>query len=117
MNLGKRFATRDRGAAVACDVARACTIFEAARSRFGATSDGPFLYGAFTAADAMYAPLLTRIDTYGIEVAPKTRAYIDAVLNHDAFQAWRADALQEDWIVAEDEVDEPPIENLRPHLN
>ncbi|MFY0612654.1 MAG: glutathione S-transferase family protein [Hyphomicrobiaceae bacterium] len=116
MNLGKRFAGKDRGADVAANVSRLCAIVGEARERFGASADGPFLYGAFTAADAMYAPLLTRIDTYGIKVDDVTQAYIDAVLSSDTFGAWKTAALKEDWIVAEDEVDEPAIENLRPHL-
>lgn len=116
MNLGKRFAGKDRGLDVAANVSRLCAIVGEARGRFGASAGGPFLYGAFTAADAMYAPLLTRIDTYGIKVDDVTQAYIDAVLSSDAFGAWKMAALKEDWIVAEDEVDEPAIENLRPHL-
>ncbi len=51
MNLGKRYAPRDRGEAVAQDVARVTAIWREARGRFGA--GGPFLFGAFSAADAM----------------------------------------------------------------
>ena len=116
MNLGKRFASKDRGADVAANVARVCAIVGEARARFSSSGTGPFLYGAFSAADAMYAPLVTRLDTYGIKVDGVTQAYIDAVLASEAFQAWKSDALKEDWIVAEDEVDEPAIENFRPHL-
>ena len=116
MNLGKRFARRDRGDDVARDAKRASAIVREARMRFGQQGAGPFLYGAFSAADAMYAPLMTRLDTYDIEVDDVTRSYIDALLACDAFQAWLGAALKEEWVVAEDEVDEPEIENLRPHL-
>lgn len=116
MNLGKRFATRDRGPDVAANVARVSAIVGEARGTFGAATGQPFLYGAFCAADAMYAPVMTRLDTYGIEVDGVTRAYMDALFASDAFEAWRSAALKEDWIVAEDEVDEPAIENFRPHL-
>jgi len=116
MNLGKRFAHRDRGEAVVNDVFRFCLLAGAARNRFGKTAGGPLLYGAFSAADAMYAPLVTRLDTYSIFVDDETQAYVDAVLAHDAMQAWLGDALKEEWIFDEDEVDEPAIENLRPHL-
>lgn len=116
MNLGKRFAGKDRGADVAANVARVCDVVAEARARYGASAGGPFLYGAFSAADAMYAPLITRLDTYGIKVDAVTQSYIDAVLTSDAFKAWKVDALKEDWIVTEDEVDEPAIENFRPHL-
>ena len=116
MNLGKRFARRGRGTDVAADVTRFCTLVREARSRFGEPAGGPYLFGSFTAADAMYAPLVTRLDTYDLEVDEVTRTYMDAVLKSDAFQEWLTAALQEDWIVAEDEVDEPAIENFRPHL-
>jgi glutathione S-transferase len=111
MNLGKKYAQRDRGEAVARDVARFSTIVHQARERFG--SDGPFLFGAFSAADAMYAPLATRLDTYSIALDPTTRAYVDAILSLPAFQEWRAAGLKEEWIVDADEVDEESIENYR----
>ncbi len=111
MNLGKRFAQKDRGEAVARDVARFSEIVRQARERFGA--GGPFLFGKFTAADAMYAPLVTRLDTYSIALDGTTRAYVDAILSLPAFQEWRSAALKEEWIVDADEVDEDAIENFR----
>jgi glutathione S-transferase len=111
MNLSKRFSRRDRGEAVARDVARFEAIVRDARGRFG--QGGLFLFGAFSAADAMYAPLVTRLDTYSFDLAPETRAYVDSILELPAFQAWRAAALKETWIVPDDEVDEEPIEDYR----
>src|SRR5215203_1221553 len=111
MNLGKRYGEKDRGAAVARDVARITEIWRAARERYGA--EGPFLIGQFGAADAMYAPVVTRLDTYSIPVDPVCRAYMDAVLGTPAFREWRAAALAETWIVPEDEVDEEPIATFR----
>ncbi|WP_262027699.1 glutathione S-transferase family protein [Microvirga sp. Mcv34] len=111
MNLGKRYARKDRGEAVARDVARFSEIVRPARERFGA--GGPFLFGAFTAADAMYAPLATRLDTYSIDLDTTTRAYVDAILALPAFQEWRSAAMTEEWVVAADEVDEEAIENYR----
>lgn len=111
MNLGKRYATKDRGPDVAKNVARITEIWRDARSRFGA--GGPFLYGDFSAADAMYAPVVTRFETYAIAVDPVSRAYMDAVLNHPAYRQWLEAALNEPWIVAHDESDEPAIANLR----
>jgi glutathione S-transferase len=111
MNLGKRFAAKDRGAAVARDVARITAIWREARERFGA--DGPFLYGRFSAADAMFAPVVTRLDTYAIAVDPVSAAYLRAVLDLPAYREWLAAALAEPWIVAQDEVDEPATATLR----
>jgi glutathione S-transferase len=111
MNLGRKFAPKDRGEAVARDVARFSEIVRQARERVRA--GGPFLFGAFSAADAMYAPLATRLDTYSIAIDATTRAYVDAILALPAFQEWRSAALKEEWIVDADEVDEDAIDNYR----
>jgi glutathione S-transferase len=111
MNLGKKYAAKDRGEAVARDVTRFSEIVRQARERFA--DGGPFLFGAFSAADAMYAPLVTRLDTYSFDLDATTRAYADAILALPAFREWRAAALQETWIVDADEVDEEPVEDYR----
>jgi glutathione S-transferase len=111
MNLGKKFGTRDRGEKVARDVARVTEIFQEARGRFG--SGGPFLFGAFSAADAMYAPVVTRLDTYSIAVDAVSREYMDAVLSLPAYREWLETALNEPWTLEFDEVDEEPIEVFR----
>jgi glutathione S-transferase len=111
MNLGKKYGEKNRGAEVAQDVARIGEIWRTARERFGA--GGPFLFGQFGAADAMYAPVVTRFETYSIRVDPVCRAYMEAVLGTAAFGEWRAAALAETWIVPEDEVDEEPIASFR----
>lgn len=116
MNLGKRYARRDRGADVAADVVRLEAIWREARKSFGQAHGGPYLYGAFSAADAMYAPVVTRLDTYDIAVDADTRAYMDTILAHPAFVEWRESGLAETWIVPSDEIDEAPIVNLRPHV-
>jgi glutathione S-transferase len=114
VNLGKRYAARDRGPAVAKDVARITAIWNECRTRYGA--GGPFLFGAFSGADAMYAPVATRLRTYGIAVDPVSEAYIETIHSLPAFVAWREAAIKEPWIVPEDEADEPAIENFRPHI-
>lgn len=107
-NLGKRFAYKDRGPAAAEDVTRLAALWREARSAF---ADGkPFLYGDFCAADAMYTPVVTRLDTYQIDVDADVRAYMDAVLSHPAFIAWRDAALQEPWRIAHYEEGETPVE-------
>ncbi len=102
MNLRRRFAFKDRGAAATADVARIVAAWRDARARFGAA--GPFLFGAFSAADAMFAPVVTRLDTYAWPVEADIRAYMDAVLTLPAFLAWKAGADAETEIVAADEV-------------
>lgn len=70
-----------------------------------ARSGGPFLFGAFTAADAMYAPVATRIRTYSLPASDVAAAYVDAIYSVPAFQDWLAQALKEPWIVDDDEID------------
>jgi glutathione S-transferase len=107
MNMRKRFAARERGADVARDVARVVAIWRDCRQRFG--RGGPFLFGAFTAADAMYAPLVSRFHSYSIAVDPDTEAYMDAVMGLPAFDEWRQAGIAEPWILVVDEVDEPEL--------
>jgi glutathione S-transferase len=108
MNLGKRFAEKDRGDAARADIARVTGLWSDARTRFG--KGGPFLYGAFSAADAMYAPVVTRLDTYQVAVDATARAYMDAVLTHPAFVRWRTEALAEPWTIDAYETGETPVE-------
>jgi glutathione S-transferase len=60
-----------------------------------AASGGPFLFGRFSNADAMFAPVTTRFSTYGVELDPACRAYVDAVAALPAMAAWRRDAATE----------------------
>jgi glutathione S-transferase len=60
-----------------------------------AASGGPFLFGAFTIADAMFAPVTTRFTTYGVELDATCRAYAHEIAALPAFQRWRADAETE----------------------
>ena len=85
------------------DVARIEHIWRDCRARFG--KGGKFLFGRFSIADAMYAPVVTRFDTYLVTVADDTRAYMDTIMNTEAFLSWREAALKESWIVPSDEVD------------
>lgn len=114
MNLGWLHPERDRGPKVAADVARIQEIWREARERFGA--GGPFLFGAFGAADAMYAPVVARLAGYSIPLDPVCAAYVEAVQAMRGYQAWRMAALAEPWIISEDEVDEPVLKDYRPHL-
>jgi glutathione S-transferase len=59
------------------------------------SSGGPFLFGHFTNADAMYAPVTTRFTTYGVELDAPCRAYVDAIAALPAYKQWYADAERE----------------------
>lgn len=93
MNLGARYATPAMTDPLLANVARIETIWAEARAKFG--KEGPYLYGAFSAADAMYAPIATRLQTYQLPVKPETEAYMATILAHPAYLDWRAAALQE----------------------
>lgn len=67
-------------------------MVEAARADAEA---GPFLFGAFSAADAMLAPVATRILSYGLEVGPITRAWVDAIRALPATERWYREAAEE----------------------
>jgi glutathione S-transferase len=103
MNLRKSLPGKGQGPGVAADIARIQAIWREARQRFGA--GGPYLFGTWSAADAMYAPIATRFVTYGVALDPPAQAYVDAVHAWPAFEDWRAAALAEPWIVPEDEVE------------
>ncbi len=85
------------------DVARLENLWRECRKSYG--KGGPFLFGKFGIADAMFAPVVTRLDTYAIKVTDDTQHYMNAVLATPAFHDWKAAALKEKWIVAEDEAD------------
>lgn len=98
MNLGKRFAPPAVTEELKANVARIEEIWRETRSSFGA--GGPYLFGArFTAADAMFAPVATRLDSYSISVAPDTRAYVDAIYANPQFIEWRNAAFNETWSI------------------
>lgn len=98
MNLGRQFKPRATWSPEVVDnVARIEALWAEARRQFG--KGGSFLYGAFSAADAMYAPVVTRLDSYQIKVKPETRLYMDAILHHPAFVEWRIAALKETWFL------------------
>jgi glutathione S-transferase len=102
MNLRKSLPGRGRGRDVADDIERVRAIWRDCRTRFGA--DGPFLFGRFSAADAMYTPVATRFRTYAVELDENSQAYVDAVLARPDFLEWHAAALEEPWVIGEDEV-------------
>jgi glutathione S-transferase len=77
------------------------------RTRFG--GGGPFLFGSFSAADAMYAPVVSRFRTYGVAVSLASRAYMEAILGLPAWRAWHDAACKEPWVLPHDEPDWPTV--------
>ena len=74
-------------------IARIASLWSDCRKSAGAA--GPFLFGGFSIADAMYAPVVTRFRTYGVALPPDAQAYADAVWSLPALQEWVAQAERE----------------------
>ncbi len=110
MNLWRPVEARSFPEEALQDVRRITRRWGEARARFG--SGGDFLFGAFCAADAMYAPVATRLRTYAIEIDPVAAAYVEAIHAHPAFVAWKEAALKETGALAEDEVDWPLVKRV-----
>jgi glutathione S-transferase len=101
MNIRASHPGKGMSPAVQANIDRIEKLWAEARSRFGA--GGPFLFGAFSAADAMYAPVVTRFRTYAVTLRPDSTRYCEAVLAAPGVRAWIDSALQEKEFVADDE--------------
>jgi len=89
-------------AARSADVARIQQIWSECRSRHGA--GGPWLFGEYSVADAMYAPVVLRFRTYGARLDPVASAYAAAALADPHLQAWLAAARAETWTIEASEI-------------
>jgi glutathione S-transferase len=94
------------------EIARIAQIWSEARRNFGSKGSGnktggDFLYGAFTAADAMFAPVVTRFRTYGVRLDEVCTRYMDAVLEWPGFKEWEAGALAETAVIEFDIFNRP----------
>lgn len=88
MNLLKSYHDSAPRPEVLADLARIEAIWASARARFG--SDGPWLFGRYTAADAFFAPVAARIAGYNLPVSPTAAAYVASHLADPSFRRWRA---------------------------
>ena len=93
MNLHRPVGAVALSADAHANVARIQEIWIECRERYG--KRGPFLFGRFGAADAMFAPVVHRFRTYAIEVAPEAQAYMDTMMALPAFQEWTRAGLAE----------------------
>jgi glutathione S-transferase len=105
MNIRRPLRERAISAAAQANVKRIDEIWSGCRAKYG----GPFLFGGFSAADAMYAPMVARFNTYGLKAGREARAYMETVMALPVWAEWRKGALAESWIVPEDEADWPTV--------
>jgi glutathione S-transferase len=103
MNLHRKVQAVELSGEAKANVARIEQIWADCRARYG--TGGPFLFGAFGAADAMFAPIVHRFRTYAVNVAPQTRAYMETMMALPAFAEWTRDGLAERIVIARFEHD------------
>jgi glutathione S-transferase len=79
------------------EIARIVAVWADCRKRFGA--GGPYLFGRFSIADAMYAPVAARFRTYGVPLDAESRAYVDALYEMPSMRKWIAGGKRETWAI------------------
>ncbi len=101
MNIRRAAPPRNLTPAAQEDINRVTALWRDCRKRFGA--GGPFLFGAPSIADAMFAPVVTRFASYLIDVDEDSRAYMAAVFALPAMQEWVEAGKREPWIIEDSE--------------
>ncbi|MCW5737169.1 MAG: glutathione S-transferase family protein [Enhydrobacter sp.] len=101
MNIRESYPGKGMTPAVRADIERMTAIWRDCRKRFSGAfqKDDGFLFGAFGAADAMFAPVVTRFRTYGVKLDTDSEAYCNAVLAHPAMKEWIDAAKHEPWLI------------------
>ncbi len=102
LNCRASYPGKARGPGVEEDIDRVLGLWRECRSGFG--QEGEFLFGEFTIADAMFAPVAARFQTYAVDLDPVAQAYAAAVLAHPSVANWMAAAEAEPWTIAEYDV-------------
>jgi len=103
MNIRASHPGKGMAEGVQADINRISAIWRDCKKRFGA-EDAPFLFGHFTIADAMYAPVVMRFNTYKPDLGDGAKAYCAAISELEPIKAWCKAAADEPWIVEADEI-------------
>lgn len=103
MNLHRPVRAKALSDDARANIARIQQSWSACRARYG--RDGPYLFGAFTAADAMYAPVVHRFTTYAVDVTPELHAYMETMKALPAFREWTQAGLAETLVIERFEAD------------
>ncbi len=107
MNIRASYPGKGMTPPVRADIERITSIWRDCRKRFAGAfqKDDGFLFGAFGAADAMFAPVVTRFRTYGVKLDTDSDAYCNAVLAQPAMKEWIDAANHEPWLIQAYELD------------
>ena len=103
MNLHRPVRAKPLSADARADIARIQQSWAECRERYGKL--GPYLFGALSAVDAVYAPVVHRFRIYAIDVMPEVRAYMETMMALPAFEEWTRAALAETLVIEKFEVD------------
>jgi len=99
MNLRAAFPGQGMSPAVQADINRITALWRGCRQRFAGGQ--PMLFGRFSIADAMYAPVVARFATYGVALDEAARGYVRPILELPAMREWVEAAKQEPWTIAQ----------------
>ncbi|MBM3531789.1 MAG: glutathione S-transferase family protein [Alphaproteobacteria bacterium] len=102
MNMRANLPGKGRAPGVQEDVNRISAIWRDCRARFG--SGGPYLFGSFSIADAMYGPVVSRFVTYQVELDADAKAYVNTMWADPALAAWAESARREPWVIEKSEL-------------
>lgn len=97
MNVRKTYSPIELSDEVHAEIDRLLQLWAQARARFGGT--GEFLFGKWCAADIMFAPVVTRFITYGVELPPFAAMYMKSVLSQRDVNEWIDKAQDEPWVI------------------
>ena len=102
MNIRAKHPGEGRTPETLADIARIVAIWNDCRSHYGA--DGPYLFGAYSIADMMYAPVCLRFETYGVQPAGLAGEYLQTMLAHPDMLEWKTAAMAEEQVIADYEL-------------
>ena len=103
MNLHRRVEAKPLSGDARANIARIQDIWAECHARYGKI--GPYLFGEFSGADAMYAPVVHRFLSYAVEVRPEARFYMEAMQALTAFRQWTDEGLAETLVIERFEAD------------
>jgi len=99
MNMRRERKPIETTPAITADVARIQALWNGCLEQSG----GPFLFGRFSIADAMFAPVVNRLDVYAFDTGPEVNGYMVRMKALPAWREWEAAGRAEPWTVYEDE--------------